>query len=414
MSNTTYNFTGKYDLPPNKLFQYSEIEMNDEDAKDIARTILYKLASLKISANVVDYTVGVTTTTIYLQPADNVRMSRFKTIEDDLSIATGAKCRVIAPVYNTNYVAVEVPTKDRQIIRFGNILDKGVAWDKVALPVSLGIKTDGTVLGFDLADIPHLLIAGASGQGKSVCLNVIINSLLCYKSPSKYQLILIDPKKVEFSSYEPLKPMRMVSEIRTEPSDAVRELRGLCRHMDYRFSEMKAAGVRKLSDYNKIEGKSFSYVVCIVDEFSDLMMSDYGKEVEQYIIKIAQLGRAAGIHLIIATQRPDADVITGLIKANFPARIAFRTSTGTDSRIIIDRNGAEKLTGNGDMLFLHNGETTRAQCAYISDNEINSVVEHWLKQRETLNIEEEKPVAAPIFISEPEIKRTFWGKLFCM
>ena len=400
-------YKGDYNKVPINIFSATEMDdaLGAEWAKTIEDKIVNKLKSLKLQIEHKETVIGHTTTTILLLPADSVRMSRFRYIEDDLAIAIGSRCRVIAPVPDTNYIGIEVPTKARQVVGYGDIYGKGIN-EKMELPISIGVKTNGDVLGFDLAKMPHLLVAGASGQGKSVGLNVILMSLLSNMEPYQLDLYLIDPKKVEFSEYEPLKRLKMLQSLDTEPDKAINTLAHLCNEVDSRFRQMQEAGVRKISDYNKQRGSKpfMPYIVCVVDEFSDLMMTGNKRKVENSIIRIAQLGRAAGVHLIIATQRPDADVITGLIKANFPARIAFRTSTGTDSRIIIDRNGAEKLTGNGDMLFLHNGDTTRAQCAYVSDMEIFKAIEHCVNQ--DVEIAFKSPIPSTI---EPESEYCNWS-----
>ena len=385
-------FSGTYNTVPADVFTQTKYSASIEDrawACEQADKVVSKLAALKIKVEEIRFTMGATTTTLYLTLAPEVRMSRFKNVEDDLSVSLGLKCRVIAPIPNAAGVAVEIPTKNRTTVGFGQVYGSG----KGELPISLGIKPDGEVLGFDLAKMPHLLIAGASGQGKSVGLNVIIMSLLSSMHPKDLNLYLIDPKRVEFTDYEALEATRMLKRIDTDVEGAQETLRELCAEMDTRYTKMQETGARKLADYNAKAGESLPYVVCIIDEFSDLMMSGDGRnrDVENNIIRIAQLGRAAGVHLIIATQRPDADVITGLIKANFPARIAFRTSTSIDSKIILDRGGAQQLIGNGDMLMTVNGETTRAQCAYVSDGEIRDAIFHCIQQLDTMEITDVLP-----------------------
>lgn len=381
------------DSPTQALDEYiakAETEENQAWANEMVERIVKKLESLEIKGECSKITVGATTTTVYLTPAANVRMSKFKNIEDDISVAVGAKCRVIAPIPNTTFVGVEIPTKNKQVVDFGSVYGGGVH-DDMELPISMGVMPNGEVLGFDLAKMPHLLIAGASGQGKSVGLNVIIMSLLSTMHPRDLNLYLIDPKRVEFSAYETLWLTRILKRIDTELHEAEETLGELCEEMDRRYSLMKNAGARKISDYNKTADETLPYIVTVIDEFADLMMSADSREVERNIIRIAQLGRAAGIHLIIATQRPDANIITGLIKANFPARIAFKTASSVDSKIILDTTGAQQLVGNGDMLMMVNGETQRAQCAYISDEEIQDAVYYCIQQLDTMTVTEEVP-----------------------
>ena len=391
-------FSETYNPVPKNIFdQVSEGRDEAESAvwaHEAAEQIVKKLASLKISVTCPKITIGATTTTVYLTPAEDVRILSFKNIEDDLSMAVGAKCRVIAPVPNTKFVGVEIPTQNRTTVIFSSVAGKGTT-EKMKLPVSLGVKTNGDVLGFDLADMPHLLVAGASGQGKSVGLNVIISSLISAMTPETLNLYLIDPKRVEFAPYRPLEATGMLKSVDTEASDAAITLDTLCYEVDLRYEALQAAGARKISDYNKTAAEKMPYIVAVVDEFSDLMMSDDGDTVERSIVKIAQLGRAAGVHLIIATQRPDTTVITGLIKANFPNRIAFRTATSIDSKIILDRGGAQQLVGAGDMLMLYNGELTRAQCAFASDEGTRVEVERYVEEFAI-------PTAAPEPVEEPE------------
>lgn len=388
-------FSGTYNTVPADIFSQTAFTPSQEDiswALMQADKVVEKLSALKIGVQSLGYTIGATTTTLQVTPEASVRMTKFKNVEDDISIALGVKCRVIAPVPNKTFVGIEIPTKNRTTVGFGQVYGKA----KGELPISMGVKPNGEVLTFDLTTMPHLLIAGASGQGKSVGLNVILMSLLSTMHPKDLNLYLIDPKRVEFSEYQYIRCTRMVQDIATTIFSAGVMLEELCDIMDERYRQMQLAGVRKLSDYNaKVEERlpykeeeRLPYIVCIIDEFSDLMMSGDGrnKEVEANIVRIAQLGRAAGVHLIIATQRPDANVITGLIKANFPARIAFRTSTSIDSKIIIDRAGAQQLIGNGDMLMVVNGETTRAQCAYVSNDEIQDAIHHCVDQLDTMTV----------------------------
>ena len=287
--------------------------------------------------------------------------------------------RVIAPTDNGT-IGIEVPNAERKNVSMMELLysDEYMNTD-MELPLVIGRKVDNSVFMVDLATMPHLLVAGATGMGKSVGLNVIITSLLRKKSPDELKLVLVDPKQVELSVYDAIEKPYLahldgMSPICTTPEDAKETLEAVIRLMEDRYTMLKEKGVRNIQEYNAIADDKLPYYVVVIDEYGDLILQGT-KEMEVAICRIAQKARAVGIHMIISTQRPDTKIVTGSIKANFPTRIAFRTTTGTDSRVILDRIGAERLTGKGDMLFFNGGETTRIQCAYTSTEDVISMCE---------------------------------------
>ncbi len=366
-----------------------EIKANNEE-------IIKVLKSFGIDICEIKATVGPTITLYEITPAEGIRITKIRGLEADIALRLSALgVRIIAPIPGKGTIGIEVPNKKRHNVSMESILNsKKFQESKYDLPIVLGKTITNEVFMADLTKIPHLLVAGATGQGKSVGLNVIITSLLYKKHPNELKLVLIDPKKVEFSVYSPIADhfMAQVDDddepIITDVTKVVRTLKSLCTLMDHRYDLLKLAGARNIKEYNDKflhrrlnpeHGHEFMpYIVVIIDEFGDLIMTA-GKEVEMPIARIAQLARAVGIHMIIATQRPTTSIITGNIKANFPGRIAFKVSSMTDSRIILDRPGANQLIGMGDMLYLNGNEPTRVQCAFISTKEIceiNEFIEH--------------------------------------
>ena len=310
---------------------------------------------------------------------------------DDISLSLAPEgVRIEAPIPGKSAIGIEVPNKKPQIVSMEAILNtKKFKESKMELPIAIGKTISNDVYMFDLHKLPHLLVAGATGQGKSVGLNAIISSLLYKKHPNELKFVLVDPKKVEFSIYRKIADHYMAAlpenedePIITDVQKVVRTLKSLCELMDHRYDLLQMAQVRKIEEYNEkfinhkldpTKGHAYMpYIVVIIDEFGDLIMTA-GKEIELPIARIAQLARAVGIHMVIATQRPTTKIITGNIKANFPGRIAFRVTSVTDSRTILDRKGAEQLVGRGDMLFLSGGDPVRIQCAFIDTPEIESI-----------------------------------------
>lgn len=372
---------------------------NEDFNKYIAESkssIISVLDAFKIGHSDINTIAGPTVTLFEFKPAIGVRMSKIRNLKDELTIALDASSvRVIAPIPERGTVGIEVPNKVRQNVPMMEMLySEEYMNTTMDLPLVLGRKVDGGVFMADLAKMPHLLVAGATGMGKSVGLNVIISSLLNKLTPNELKLVLVDPKQVELSVYETIaKPylahLPGYPSIITEPSQAKDTLDAVIRLMESRYTLLKNAGVRNLQDYNATASDKLPYYVVIIDEYGDLILSANDRSMEQSICRIAQKARAVGIHMIISTQRPDTKIVTGNIKANFPTRIAFRTTTGTDSRVILDRNGAERLTGRGDMLFFDGSpELTRCQCAYISTEEVNEacrdMAEEWSDATEAL------------------------------
>ncbi len=367
-----------------------EQEMNKER---ITRT----LNSYGIEISRITATVGPTITLYEIIPAEGIRIAKIKRLGDDMAMSLSALgIRIIAPMPGKGTIGMEVPNREKQVVSIRDILSsKAYQESKADLPMALGSTIDNQVFIEDLCKMPHLLVAGATGMGKSVGLNTIIASLLYKKHPAELKFVLIDPKEVEFSLYNCLERHFLAKlpdeedAIITEPSKVVATLNSLCVEMDNRYKILKNAGVRDIKSYNAKfvsrhlnpeKGHRFlPYIVVIVDEFADLIMTA-GKEVEQPIARIAQKARAVGIHLILATQRPSVNVITGIIKANFPGRIAFRVMQTVDSRTILDRPGAEQLIGRGDMLFSTGGIINRVQCALIETEEVERVCEYISEQ----------------------------------
>ena len=364
------------------------------------------LHSFKIGYLDINAVAGPTVTLYELTPNDGVRINKIRNLKDEFAVGLKVpSVRIIAPMPNGT-VGIEVPNVSRNVIPFADMLESpDYRETDMALPLCLGRRTDNSVLMADLATMPHLLVAGATGMGKSVGLNVIIASLINKKRPDELKLILIDPKRVELTVYERIAKPYIAKltpdskSIITDAENAQRALNCVIDIMEERYSLLEQADVRNIEEYNRsvccsTTATPLPYYVVIIDEYGDLIMQTKGTAMENAICRIAQKARAVGIHMIISTQRPSTDIVTGRIKANFPTRIAFRTVTGTDSRVILDRIGAEKLTGKGDMLFYDGGDTTRCQCAYISTEEViqlcDEVADEYdnceqtvMKQRET-------------------------------
>lgn len=335
------------------------------------------LQAFKIGHEGITAASGPTVTLFEFRPKVGVRISKIINLKNELAIALGVQgVRIIAPT-ERGTVGIEVPNKERVIIPMADMLYSD-EYDNsdMELPLCIGRKVDCSVFMADLAEMPHLLVAGATGMGKSVGLNAIIASLINKKSPEELKLVLIDPKQVELTVYEKIaKPYLLKlntaeNAIITDTAQALTMLNEVCRVMDERYLKLKEKNVRNIKEYNAVANDRMPYYVVVIDEYGDLIMQSEGLAMEKAICRIAQKARAVGIHMIISTQRPSTDIVTGRIKANFPTRIAFRTVTGTDSRVILDRIGAEKLTGKGDMLFYNGGDTIRCQCAYMSTEEV--------------------------------------------
>lgn len=355
--------------------------------------IVATLQQYNIAISRIEATIGPTVTLYEIVPAPGVRIQQIKRLEDDIARSLEALgIRIIAPIPGKNTVGIEVPNRNPQTVSMFSVINSPKFRDcKMLLPMALGATINNDIFIEDLTKMPHLLVAGATGQGKSVGLNCIIASLLYKKHPGELKFVLIDPKMVEFSLYSRLENHFLAKlpdeeeAIVTNPEKALATLKSLCVEMDNRYELLKAASVRNLEEYNRKfaerrlnpeKGHRYMpYIVMVVDEFADLIMTA-GKDISNYIARIAQKARAVGMHMILATQRPSTDIITGMIKANFPGRIAFRVAQMVDSKTILDRPGANRLIGRGDMLFSHNSKIERVQCAFIDTPEVEALVDH--------------------------------------
>lgn len=398
-------------LPPLEILhanpQSASAVSSDKELEQTAESLQSTLLEFGRSARVVGWIAGPTVTTFKLQPGEGERVSKISSLEDDIALSLAAQSvRIFAPIPGTSLVGIEIPNRKRQNVNLGDVLPyvKGGP-----LELAIGRDAEGTPVVADLAKMPHLLIAGTTGSGKSVMINSIITTLLMRALPEDVRLIMVDPKRVELAGYNGL-PHLYVPVV-TEPKQAASALQWAVSEMERRLKVFERLNVRKISTYNEKQAagefehydnppQKMPYLVIIIDELSDLMMVA-GKDVEASIVRIAQLGRAAGIHLIVATQRPSSNVVTGLIKANITNRIAFNVATGIDSRVIIDQMGAEKLTGLGDMLFskVDWGKPRRIQGCFVSDDEINEIVEFVKSQSEPDYHEEILSAVAPASMS---------------
>lgn len=380
----TLDLLQKYEDDGKPYIDMEEQNANKNRIVDVLRNFGVEISSIKA-------TVGPTITLYEITPAPGVRISKIRNLEDDIALSLSALgIRIIAPIPGKGTIGIEVPNAKPSTVSMESILNsKKFQESTMELPCAVGKTITNEVYMFDLANAPHLLVAGATGQGKSVGLNAIITSLLYKKHPAEMKIVLVDPKKVEFSVYSSIEnhflakvPDDQAEPIITDVTKVVRTLNSLCKEMDTRYDLLKMAQARNIKEYNKKfidrqlnpeHGHRFMpYIVVVIDEFGDLIMTA-GKEVELPIARIAQLARAVGIHMIIATQRPTTNIITGTIKANFPGRIAFRVGAMIDSRTILDRPGAQQLVGRGDMLYLNGGEPTRVQCAFVDTPEVERI-----------------------------------------
>ena len=375
-----------------------KIVQDADELENNKNQIINTLKNYDIQIQKIYATVGPTVTLYEIIPAAGVRISRIKNLEDDIALSLAALgIRIIAPIPGKGTIGIEVPNAKKSIVSMKTLLaSEKFQNNNFSLPIAIGKKIDNENFIVDLASMPHLLMAGATGQGKSVGLNAILVSLLYKKHPSQLKFVLVDPKKVELSIYKTIENHFLAKlpgeedAIITDTKKVVHTLNALCIEMDNRYDLLKEAGCRNIKEYNEKfvsrklnpeKGHQFlPFIVLVVDEFADLIMTA-GKEVEMPIARLAQLARAVGIHLIIATQRPSVNIITGTIKANFPARIAFKVSSKIDSRTILDAGGAEQLIGKGDMLISYNGDIVRLQCAFVDTPEVDKIVDFIGDQR---------------------------------
>lgn len=403
IDNTLYDPTrelSNYQRPPIELLEdhRNNVTVTKEEIVANTERIKQTLENFGIKIDHTSATVGPTVTLYEIVPSAGVRISKIKNLEDDIALSLSALgIRIIAPIPGKGTIGIEVPNKDKQIVSMYSVV-KSVKFQqsKHDIPIVLGKTVQNETFVVDLAKMPHLLVAGATGQGKSVGLNAIITSILYKKHPAELKFVLVDPKKVELTPYAKLEKhfmAKMADEndvIITDNQRVIQTLNSLCKEMDNRYNLLNAAEVRNLKDYNNKfihrrlnpnNGHKFlPYIVVIIDEFADLIMTA-GREIEMPIARLAQLGRAAGMHIIIATQRPTTNIITGMIKANFPARVAFRVTSMIDSRTILDQPGANQLIGRGDMLVSTGSEVTRVQCAFADTPEVELITEFISNQR---------------------------------
>ena len=377
-------------------------QVDERELKANAELLRAKLLDFGVTIESVSVTPGPVVTLYELVPAPGVKISKIESLEDDIALALKAKgIRIIAPIPGKGTVGVEIPNHNPSLVRIRGVINSSKFRDsKFPLPIAIGKTISGEVFVDDLSRMPHLLIAGATGSGKSVGINVILTSFIYRIHPTDVKFVIIDPKKIELSLYAKLARHYLAvspdvaEEILTTPPNAVLALKSVELEMERRYDRLAAAGVRNISDYNErlkagrlhdtetVKHRKLPYLIVIIDELADLMITA-AREVEEPIARLAQLARAVGIHLVLATQRPSVDVITGVIKANFPARIAYQVASKTDSRTILDMNGAEQLLGNGDMLYLPPGspKPVRIQNAFISTDEVERIVMHIAKQK---------------------------------
>ncbi|WP_313470025.1 DNA translocase FtsK, partial [Carnobacterium sp.] len=401
-----------YQLPPVTLLdeiketdQTNEYTLIQQNVKKLEETF----ASFGVDAKVTKANLGPAVTKYEIQPAVGVKVSKIVSLSDDLALALAAKdIRMEAPIPGKPFIGIEVPNSEVSLVAFRNVIEGQVKNNEKLLEVPLGRDISGNVAMADLTKMPHLLVAGSTGSGKSVCINGIITSLLMKAKPNEVKLMMIDPKMVELNVYNGIP--HLLTPVVTNPKKAAQALQKVVAEMEQRYELFAASGQRNITGYNQFvleknleEGANhptLPFIVVVVDELADLMMVA-SNEVEDAIIRLAQMARAAGIHMILATQRPSVDVITGIIKANVPSRIAFAVSSGTDSRTIIDSSGAEKLLGRGDMLYLPMGENkpVRVQGAFISDDEVERVVSYVTDQQGANYVEEMMPVDEPESVS---------------
>jgi S-DNA-T family DNA segregation ATPase FtsK/SpoIIIE len=393
---TMPRIAGGYKLPSSSLLQRPDEQqaVDADELKDLAQVLTQKYAEFEVHGQITQINPGPVVTTFEFKPEAGIKYSRITNLSDDLCLALKAESILIERMAGKSTVGIQVPNRQRETIWLReNIESQEFMGSKSKLTMAMGKDINGRIVTADLAGMPHLLIAGSTGSGKSVAINAMIMSILYKSTPDQVRLILVDPKRLELGNYEGVP--HLYTPIITEPKLAANALRNAVREMERRLKLLAAKGVRNIDQYNKLfdqgdtpslfgedsEEKPIPYIVIIIDELADLMMLD-SSNVEESITRLAQMARAVGIHLVLATQRPSVDVITGLIKANFPARVSFRVATKVDSRTILDANGAEALLGKGDMLYLPSGSARvhRLHAPFVTEKEIAAVVEFWKAQ----------------------------------
>ena len=376
-SERTNNFINKYNSPSLDILdndksvnQKKRNQSNVEERSDLLEKVF---ADFNIQINVVNVKLGPVVTLYEILPAAGIKINTIINLADDISRSMGVGAVRIAQIFGTQYLGVEVPNDQRESVTIKELLsDQNFKSTTHKIPICIGKDISGNIEVIDLSKTPHLLVAGTTGSGKSVFINTLLASLLYKFSPSELRLILIDPKMLELSVYNDI--AHLLTPVVTEPKKAIIALKWVCKEMERRYSMMNEEGTRNLEGYNQKASEKLPYIIVFIDEMADLMMTA-GKEVEHYVQRLAQMARACGIHLVMATQRPSVDIITGSIKANFPSRVSFQVASKYDSRTVLGEIGAEQLLGNGDMLMTKNGANLiRYQSAFISDNEVNKLI----------------------------------------
>jgi len=389
---------GDFKIPPFDFLERDKGKPTSGDIKANINIIKRTLENFGIEVEMAEVNVGPTVTQYTLRPAQGIKLSKITTLQNDLALALAAHpLRIEAPIPSRSLVGIEIPNRSVVIVRLRSLLERDAFQESSGLTLALGRDVAGNPIFADLSQMPHLLVAGATGTGKTIALNNIILSLLYQGSPNEIKFILIDPKRVELTTYNSIP--HLLTPVIVQPDKAVGALRWAVSEMERRFAVLQESGKRDVGSYNRGAGGSalrqaqgpdsedigerLPYIVVVIDELADLM-SSYGREAESAIVRLAQMARAVGIHLIVSTQRPSVEVITGLIKANITSRMAFQVASQVDSRTILDMAGAEKLLGNGDMLFLagNSAKPRRLQGAYVSDKETRKVVDHLKKAQE--------------------------------
>jgi DNA segregation ATPase FtsK/SpoIIIE, S-DNA-T family len=394
---TMPHLAGSYKLPSTALLHRPDERsvVNELDLKNLAQVLAEKCAEFDVRGQVAQINPGPVVTTFEFKPEAGIKYSRITSLCDDLCLALRAESILIERMAGKSTVGIQVPNHERETIWLREVVESHeFLGSKSKITLAMGKDINGRIVTADLNTMPHLLIAGSTGSGKSVAINAFIMSILYKATPEEVRLILVDPKRLELGNYEGVPHLH--TPIITEPKLASNALRNAVREMERRLKQLAEKGVRNVDQYNRLfdgntaslfddgsEAKRLPYIVIVIDELADLMMLD-GQNVEASITRLAQMARAVGIHLVLATQRPSVDVITGLIKANFPARMSFRVATKIDSRTILDANGAEALLGRGDMLYLPNGSARvhRLHAPFVTEKEIAAVVEFWRSQGE--------------------------------
>ncbi len=376
-SERTNNFINKYNSPSLDILDndksVNQKRRNQSNVEERSELLEKVFADFNIQINVVNVKLGPVVTLYEILPAAGIKINTIINLADDISRSMGVGAVRIAQIFGTQYLGVEVPNDQRESVTIKELLsDQNFKSTTHKIPICIGKDISGNIEVIDLSKTPHLLVAGTTGSGKSVFINTLLASLLYKFSPSELRLILIDPKMLELSVYNDI--AHLLTPVVTEPKKAIIALKWVCKEMERRYSMMNEEGTRNLEGYNQKASEKLPYIIVFIDEMADLMMTA-GKEVEHYVQRLAQMARACGIHLVMATQRPSVDIITGSIKANFPSRVSFQVASKYDSRTVLGEIGAEQLLGNGDMLMTKNGANLiRYQSAFISDNEVNKLI----------------------------------------